>query len=188
MSYYVFHNNEVKGPFTLGTLQQNLNLQVMDASTPVCAEGTDEWGELGDLFQVAFVPKNKDYLSAGRDMLNETRQFMLSALKKATKGNTVKGPSTPAVAQAPQPAPAPAVAQAPRVGGGAAVATAPRRTATAAPRVKRKKVRAPGRSAQGVKVVSSGDDLFVMLAVGAVLVLIVAAAMTAFAMFPRAVM
>jgi|GEM_PF-6926534 len=92
MSYYVYLNREVKGPFTLSALQENLNAGVWDPDTLCCQSGKNEWTPLALLFQVRFVPAEETLVER---VTKKTQELALRAIHSSPFKGLVAIPPSP---------------------------------------------------------------------------------------------
>lgn len=92
MSYYVYLNKEVKGPFTLSTLQENLNAGLWDPDTLCCLAGKGEWTPLALLFQVKFVPVQESLVEK---VTKKTQEIALRAFRASPFKGLVAMPPNP---------------------------------------------------------------------------------------------
>lgn len=91
-SYYVYINSEVKGPFTLSALQENLNAGVWDPDTLCCQSGKNEWTPLSLLFQVRFVPTHEGLVEK---VTKKTQELALRAIHASPFKGLVAIPPSP---------------------------------------------------------------------------------------------
>lgn len=79
---YLYINDSVSDPYTYETVCQNLNSGVLTENTLFYDEHTGEWKPLSTLFVQKYEPINPGWIDAGKELLNETKQFVLTKVHK----------------------------------------------------------------------------------------------------------
>lgn len=92
--YYIYIREKVQGPFSITTLEENLNGGVWTSDLLCCKEGTDKWEPLNSLFHVKLVPP-EDTLSTAERVLHRTQRFVMNAMRSNLFSKPQPTPSAP---------------------------------------------------------------------------------------------
>jgi|GEM_PF-4116908 len=92
--YYVYIGENVQGPFSLGTIEENLNGGVWTPELLCCKAGSDDWQPLNSLFHVKFIPP-EETLSTAERVLRRTQRFVMNAIRSNPFQKNYPSPQAP---------------------------------------------------------------------------------------------
>jgi len=92
--YYIYILEKVQGPFSITTLEENLNGGVWTSDLLCCKEGSNNWQPLNSLFHVKLVPP-EETLSTAERVLHRTQRFVMNAMRSNIFAKPQPTPAAP---------------------------------------------------------------------------------------------